>query len=620
MRLRIAVKIGSVFWISSLFLVLLGGVSWYYVAHLQAMTQAISADNARLYGLQLAKDRFNTFHNDVLSYLAEGRNDPAARARMAAALKALTAQEAANKAQAQAEAWDAKLRAAALSEQTGYLKTADRAVALIDAGQRTAGRHLLDAVNAGAVAWNGYVNRIVAGHYRDTLTRVRAASATAGQARWVILAVAAASLLTGLALSRAIARRIARPIEAVARVAKVVGSGDLTQQVAMPASGDEVEELARSFSEMADGLRHVVEEVQRSANAVASRSNELSAAAEEAAQTTAQMSDTVRSMAGRTQERTQGVTTISQSMDQLRQAVEQVARGAQDQASAVSQAATAVSTAAREIEGAAMSAHQVAEASERMRQVAVQGSERVAGTVQGMQLLREAVQHTARKIEGLGSQSQRIGDIVQAISEIADQTNLLALNANIEAARAGEHGKGFAVVADEVRKLSERSSQATREIAQLVETIRTGTDEAVAAMQEATRRGDEGQRLSQSAGEVLETILAEVARTDELVQRIGAAMEEISRKAGELEPLIEGVASIAEENSAATEQMAASTGEVTGALDELAALAREDAGSTEETSESATALNGAVSQVAQTAGELAEVGHRLAEAAGRFTV
>jgi methyl-accepting chemotaxis protein len=99
-----------------------------------------------------------------------------------------------------------------------------------------------------------------------------------------------------------------------------------------------------------------------------------------------------------------------------------------------------------------------------------------------------------------------IGDIVQVIGEIANQTNLLAFNASIEAARAGEHGVGFSVVAGEVRKLAERSSQAAREIAKLIE--------------ESTTRVNEGADVSRRAGEAFEGIVKNVGRTSESIHRI----------------------------------------------------------------------------------------------------
>jgi methyl-accepting chemotaxis protein len=95
----------------------------------------------------------------------------------------------------------------------------------------------------------------------------------------------------------------------------------------------------------------------------------------------------------------------------------------------------------------------------------------------------EDARRTNTVVEGLAAGTQKIGEVVTLIQNIASQTNLLALNATIEAARAGEHGRGFAVVASEVKALANQTAKATEEISAQIQNIQSATGEAVDAIQ-----------------------------------------------------------------------------------------------------------------------------------------
>ncbi|MBV5336518.1 MAG: methyl-accepting chemotaxis protein, partial [Deltaproteobacteria bacterium] len=119
------------------------------------------------------------------------------------------------------------------------------------------------------------------------------------------------------------------------------------------------------------------------------------------------------------------------------------------------------------------------------------------------QRIAERVREAATNAEELGSKSNQIGTIVGTIQDIADQTNLLALNAAIEAARAGEQGRGFAVVADEVRALSERTTKATKEIADMIRMVQQETGGAVKAIENGVLEVENGTREASRSGEAL---------------------------------------------------------------------------------------------------------------------
>ena len=189
--------------------------------------------------------------------------------------------------------------------------------------------------------------------------------------------------------------------------------------------------------------------------------------------------------------------------------------------------ATEITSAATLMEQVSQSMHQMsgqasssAEMAQESLQAAEQGRIAVRDTIKGMEDMREQIQDTSKRIKRLGESSQRIGDIVALIDDIAEQTNILSLNAAIQASMAGEAGRGFAVVSDEVQGLAERSTEATRKIAELVATIQTDTNDAVLSMEKATQQVVSGTQVADSAGNALAAIEGVSVRLSALIQGI----------------------------------------------------------------------------------------------------
>ncbi len=124
-----------------------------------------------------------------------------------------------------------------------------------------------------------------------------------------------------------------------------------------------------------------------------------------------------------------------------------------------------------------------------------------------LNLLAQESRATMTIVDGLNTSTDQIGSILSLIKEIADQTNLLALNAAIEAARAGEAGRGFAVVADEVRKLAERTSKATSDISNLVNSIQRDTSNAHSSMENLAHMSADFGSIGAEAADRIEGII-----------------------------------------------------------------------------------------------------------------
>jgi methyl-accepting chemotaxis protein len=201
-------------------------------------------------------------------------------------------------------------------------------------------------------------------------------------------------------------------------------------------------------------------------------------------------------------------------------------------------------------------AHSASAASERSAESGRKGGELADGTLSTMNSIASSTSNAAGRILELGKSSEKIGNIVAVITDIAGQTNLLALNAAIEAARAGEQGRGFAVVAGEVRRLAERTASATKEIADMIQTIQTETKVAVAAIEEGQREVEEGVRKTGETGQALQEIIGMSDQLGHMVAQIATAASEQKGASEQITSSISQISNLTQASSANADQTA----------------------------------------------------------------
>lgn len=227
---------------------------------------------------------------------------------------------------------------------------------------------------------------------------------------------------------------------------------------------------------------------------------------------------------------------------------------------------------ARSMNEVSGNASQSAQVARQSLAAAEKGTLAVQDSIKGMNEIRNQIQETSKRIKRLGESSQEIGEIVELISDITEQTNVLALNAAIQAASAGDAGRGFTVVAEEVQRLAERSGEATKQIAAIVKTIQTDTQDAVSAMEQSTQGVVEGAKLSDAAGQALSEI-GQVSRDlSGLIENISSSTQNQAESATQVARLMQDILRITEQTTAGTQRTA-------DAVDELTALASELKGS-----------------------------------------
>ena len=314
-------------------------------------------------------------------------------------------------------------------------------------------------------------------------------------------------------------------------IADKVGGGDFTGEILID-SNNEMGQLLASLKGMVEKLKSAISDVKMTSQRLTEDSRQLNISAKE----------------------------ISSTME------EQVAKSSQIAAASEEMSQTTIDI--------AKNSSNIAASATNASGVAKEGEHIVNKSVAEVATIAERVSESAELIKTLGERSKQIGNIVGVIKDIADQTNLLALNAAIEAARAGEQGRGFAVVADEVRKLAEKTTNATSEISEMIQSIQGEVNKAVMSTDHATAQVKVGVDLSTQAGGALIKIVGSVDGLHQMVEQIASATEEMSQVSDQISQDINTIAHSSKGILSRSEQISHSSSD----LAELSAKLHEIAG------------------------------------------
>jgi methyl-accepting chemotaxis protein len=322
--------------------------------------------------------------------------------------------------------------------------------------------------------------------------------------------------------------KVIKPIEQVTESIKDIaeGEGDLTQRITI-ARKDEIGEMIGWFNVFIDKLQGMIKNIA------------------------------------------DDITAVSQTMERLSETAKKTSEGSNTQSMSATQVATTMEEMSATILDIAKNTTNAVASSKNTVDAASKGGKIVQKTTKGMEDIALSVKKTSGVVTALGQSSDQIGRIISVIDDIADQTNLLALNAAIEAARAGEQGRGFAVVADEVRKLAERTTKATKEIAEMIKKIQHDTKEAVEDMNKATKEVESGVALAREAGDSLKSIISMTDNVSNMINAIATAAEEQSAASEEVSKNIEDISNVCKNTASYADNSFGGIKELSNMLNDL---------------------------------------------------
>jgi methyl-accepting chemotaxis protein len=269
----------------------------------------------------------------------------------------------------------------------------------------------------------------------------------------LLIFVLLVSILSGIFLTLSITNPLHTVVDALSKIEK----GDMTVHIGLERK-DELGLLSKALDSLSARLQYIFEHLQNHSGTLASSSEELSAVGRQIANAAEASVSTGSAVASASELAATSINSIASN-------AEKTSVNANEVASSAEQMSVNMNTIASAIEEMSASISEISNNASEVGKVAGEATVKSNNATDAM--------------NKLGIAAKEIGKVTDVIKKIADKTNLLALNATIEAASAGSAGKGFAVVAGEIKELANQSASSADDIAQRIESIQVGTDEAV---------------------------------------------------------------------------------------------------------------------------------------------
>jgi methyl-accepting chemotaxis protein/methyl-accepting chemotaxis protein-1 (serine sensor receptor) len=233
---------------------------------------------------------------------------------------------------------------------------------------------------------------------------------------------------------------------------------------------------------------------------------------------------------------------------ELREGTEHVVAAAGQVATSAQGLSQASTHQAASLQETSASMEEMASMTRKNAENAIQAAELATDVALQVRNANDALSDMVSSMTAIRESSNKVAKIIKVIDEIAFQTNILALNAAVEAARAGEAGMGFAVVAGEVRNLAQRSAQAAKDTASLLE-------ESIARSQEGTGRVEQ---VAQAIASITENVARVKGMVEEVRQASGQqaqGIDQVTQAIAQMESVTQTTAATAEESAAASEEL-----------------------------------------------------------------